>query len=117
MTQMKPQEELRRVATPRTDAAWKEEWRIYGESGCRSSPAQGMLQFAEELERELAAAEKRIGAMELDAGRYRWLRENAEHGSDEPFYLCVQGLWMPADHAEANLVIDAAIDSAKGAKT
>ena len=41
--------------TPRTAAAWLSEWKAHENSGGRSSPAHGMCDFAESLERELAA--------------------------------------------------------------
>ena len=43
--------------TPRTAAAWLSEWKAHENSGGRSSPAHGMCDFAESLERELAASQ------------------------------------------------------------
>lgn len=53
-------------ATPRTDARWKEEWAVH-ERHPESSPAHGMCDLCEELERELAQA----------------LRQQAESGGKE----------------------------------
>ena len=54
--------------TPRTAAVWLSEWKAHENSGGRSSPAHGMCDFAEQLERELDAERNKYGSLALAYG-------------------------------------------------
>ena len=60
--------------TPRTAAAWLSEWKAHENSAGKSSPAHGMCDFAEQLERELSAAQAELAALKAElAARERQL--------------------------------------------
>ena len=65
-----------------------------------------------------SAAERRVGELEADARRYRYLRDNANPDSDEGFAVTTEamngwGKWYTVHISGADL--DSAIDTATGA--
>lgn len=78
---------------------------------------QFMGKWATEI-RRADAAERRVGELEADARRYRYLRDNANPDSDEGFAVTTEamngwGKWYTVHISGADL--DAAIDTATGA--
>ena len=100
--------ESERSQTPRTDALAKS----FGPRMYVASDAPVALDFARQLERDLATATQRAEAAEADARRYRWLREQLDAQS----LLCKGGDFFrhqPGTFDSPPLAdLDAAIDAA-----
>lgn len=73
-----------------------------------------------ELTARAEAAEARVAELERDAGRYRWLRENASeigcYGKDS-YYNFEDFRYMPTERDDLDAAIDAAIDALAGQPT